>query len=198
MALMLGTIVAVSISVYKSVGGSMKGTIRLETERLVLRRFEAGDAGVLYREFGANGKMSRYSGWNPYATPEMAANTVREYLESYDDQPFYSWAIEQDGELVGTIGAYDFDAGQNSIEIGLSIVESCWGKGYASEALVAALCHLVGTEGIALIKGWCASDNVGSRRVMEKCGMTLSNTEKGALVVGDETFDRLDFVYRRQ
>lgn len=176
----------------------MKGTICLETERLVLRRFEAGDAGVLYREFGANEKMSRYSGWNPYATSEMAANTVREYLESYDNQAFYSWAIEQDGKLVGTIGAYDFDAEQNSIEVGLSIVEACWGKGYASEALCAVIHYLVDAEEIALIKGWCASDNVGSRRVMEKGGMTLSSTEKGALVVGGETFDRLDFVYRRQ
>lgn len=175
----------------------MKGTVRLETERLVLRRFEAGDADALYREFGSNEKMSRYSGWNPYATPEIAQATVREYLESYNDPTSHSWAIERNGELAGTIGAYDFDSAANSIEVGFSIAEASWGKGYASEALRAVLRYLVDDEGITQVRAWCASDNVGSRRVLEKCGMTLTNTGRGALVVGDEIFDRLDFVYEK-
>lgn len=176
----------------------MKGTVRLETERLVLRRFEAGDADALYREFGSNEKMSRYSGWNPYATPEMAQATVGDYLERYGDPAFYSWAIDRNGELAGTIGAYDYDAAASSIEVGFSIAEPSWGKGYASEALRAVLRYLVGDERIAQVRAWCASDNVGSRRVLEKCGMVLTNTEKGALAVGDETFDRLDFVYEKR
>lgn len=176
----------------------MKGTVRLETERLALRRFEAGDADALYREFGSNENMSRYSGWNPYATPEMAQATVGDYLERYGDPAFYSWAIERDGELAGTIGAYDYDAAASSIEVGFSIAEPSWGKGYASEALRAVLRYLVDDERIAQVRAWCASDNVGSRRVLEKCGMILTNTEKGALAVGDETFDRFDFVYEKR
>lgn len=58
--------------------------------------------------------------------------------------------------------------------------------------------YLVDDERIAQVRAWCASDNVGSRRVLEKCGMVLTNTEKGALAVGDETFDRLDFVYEKR
>lgn len=176
----------------------MKGTAHLETDRLILRRYEPGDADALYRKFGANENMSRYSGWNPYATPDMAARTVREYLASYDDPAFYGWAIERHGEVVGTMGAYDFDARDNSIEVGFSIAEDCWGQGYASEALGAVLHYLVYDEGIARVRAWCAADNAGSRRVLEKCGMTLVNTARGALAVGDETFDRLDFVYDRR
>ena len=58
--------------------------------------------------------------------------------------------------------------------------------------------YLVDDERIAQVRAWCASDNVGSRRVLEKCGMVLTNTEKGALAVGDEIFDRLDFVYEKR
>ena len=87
----------------------MRGTIELRTERLLLRRHHTGDAKILHEEFGCDPKMFEYSGWNPYETAEMAENTVREFIASYDDPRFYGWAIDLNGQLVGTIGAYDYD-----------------------------------------------------------------------------------------
>ena len=99
----------------------MTGTIKLHTPWLVLRRHVAEDAEILHRVFGLDEAMYRYSGWNPYATANLAEETVQDFIGSYSREDFYGWAIEQDGQLVGTVGAYDFDPCTKSIEIGLSI-----------------------------------------------------------------------------
>ena len=140
----------------------MPGTVELKTPRLLLRRLVMDDAMPLYQGFGCDPTMYEYSGWNPYATPEAATVTVARFIASYDDPRFYGWAIEHEGRLVGTVGAYDFDASRSSIEVGMSIERASWGRGFATEALTAVLRHLTDVEGIALVTAWCASDNVGS------------------------------------
>ncbi|MBQ9851382.1 MAG: GNAT family N-acetyltransferase [Ruminiclostridium sp.] len=149
----------------------MHGTIILHTHRLTLRQHVLQDAPVLHRFFGLDEAMYQYSGWNPYATEEMAMETMGRFLASYPDSRFYGWAIEHLGELVGTLGAYDYDPNRRTIEVGLSIFRPHWGQGFATEALARILDYLTGPEGIRQVIAWCTPDNTGSRRVMEKCGM---------------------------
>ena len=52
------------------------------------------DARVLFEKFGCDPQMYEYSGWNPYATYEMAKETVQKFINSYDNSDFYGWAIE--------------------------------------------------------------------------------------------------------
>lgn len=173
----------------------MAGTIALQTPRLSLRRHAPEGAGLLYRSFGTDAAMFRYSGWNPYATPELARETVQRFIDSYADLRFYGWAIERERRMIGTIGAYDFDLEKNQIEVGFSIERASWGKGYASEALRAVLEYLTVQEGIACVTAWCASDNIASKRTLEKAGMRLSGIDAGGLEVGGERYDRLDYAY---
>lgn len=175
---------------------TVHGTAELRTERTVLRRYRPDDAEVLYRLFGSDPEMTRYSGWNPYATPEMARETVGRFIDSYADEHFYGWAIDADGALCGTIGAYDYKDGR--IETGFSIAKECWGRGYATEALKAVLSYLTESEGVPCVCAWCAAENTGSRRVLEKAGMRLVRTEAGGLTVGERTYDRLVFEYTRE
>lgn len=171
----------------------MRGTIELRTERLLLRRYHIGDAKILHEEFGCDPKMFEYSGWNPYETAEMAENTVREFIASYDDPRFYGWAIDLNGQLVGTIGAYDYDDEIGQIEVGMSIKRDCWGKGFAGEALTAVIHYLSEQEGIRNVTAWCASDNIGSMKVMKKAGMILTEKQTGALEISGERYDKLIF-----
>ena len=173
----------------------MAGTITLRTQRLLLRRHVPGDAGLLYRNFGTNAAMYRYSGWNPYASPEQARETVQRFIDSYADPGFYSWAIECEGRMIGTIGAYDPDPEKDQIEVGFSIEQASWGKGYAAEALRSVLEYLTVQEGIARVTAWCASDNIASGRTMEKAGMRLSGIDAGGLEIDGQRYDKLDFVY---
>ena len=173
----------------------MAGTISLQTPRLLLRRHVPEDAGLLHQNFGTDAAMVRYSGWNPYATPEQARETVLRFIDSYIDPRFYGWAIEREGRMIGTIGAYDYDQDKNQIEVGFSIERASWGQGYAAEALRAVLEYLTAQEGIVRVTAWCASDNIASSRTMEKAGMRLKGIDAGGLEVGGQRYDRLDYVY---
>lgn len=171
------------------------GSAEIATENLFLRKYRPEDAEDLYETFGRDPAMYRYSGWNPYATPEMAEESVKQFIENYSDPHFYGWAIEWDGYLVGTIGAYDYK--DDSVEIGFSIARGYWGKGYATEALSAVLDHLMNNDDIKCVTAWCASENIASRKTLEKSGMKLIREETGGLTVGEQTYDKLFFEIRK-
>lgn len=169
------------------------GTSELRTARLVLRKYRPEDADVLYRELGADPETSRYTGQNPYATPEKARETVQRFIESYSNHHFYGWVLEADGVLRGTIDAYGFK--DNGIEIGGSVVKSSLGRGYASEALKAVVSYLTEHEGIRKVTAWCSSENIGTMRALKNAGMHLVNVERGGLTVGDHTCDKMHYEY---
>ena len=176
----------------------MAGTIPLQTPRLLLRRHLSEDAGLLYQNFGVDAAMYRYSGWNPYATPEQARETVQRFIDSYDDPRFYGWTIECEGRMIGTIGAYGYDQDKNQIEVGFSIERASWGKGYAAEALGAVLEYLTVQVGIARVTAWCASGNTASKRTLETAGMRLSGIEASGLEIEGQRYDKLDYSYSNQ
>ena len=169
------------------------GTVELRTENLILRRYRPEDAKELYRRFGTDPEMVQYSGWNPYATPEMAQETVRRFIDSYADEHAYSWVMDVDGIVVGTIGAYDYE--DNQIEVGFSVVKAWQGRGFATEALRKILEYLTENEGIPCVTAWCAAENIGSGKVLEKAGMRLVCTETGGLTVSGKTYDKLIYEY---
>ena len=170
------------------------GTVELWTERMILRRYRPEDAGSLYQYLGTDPAMYAYSGWNPYATLEMAQETVRGFIDSYDDEHVYSWIMDIDDVIVGTIGAYDYM--DDHIEIGFSVVKGWQGRGLATEALKKALEYLTENEGILYVTAWCAAENIGSRKVLEKAGMQFLCMEKNGLSVGDKVYDKLMYEYR--
>lgn len=171
------------------------GTVELRAEPMILRRYCPDDAEPLYRRLGTDPEIARYSGWNPYATIEMAKETVQGYIDSYGDDHFYAWVMDIDDVLVGTIGAYDCQDDQ--IEVGFSVVQGWRGRGCATEALKKVLEYLTENEGISAVTAWCALENIGSKRVLEKAGMKLVRTEKDGLVIADRTCDKLIYAYRK-
>ena len=170
------------------------GTAEMWTERLTLRRYRPEDAEPLYQYLGTDPEMHKYSGWNPYATPEMAQETVLHFIDSYDDEHVYSWVMDFDDVVIGTIGAYDYEDDQ--IEVGFSVVQRWQGRGYATEALTKVLEYLTENEGISCVTAWCAAENIGSKRVLEKSGMQLVDTQKDGITVGEKTYDKLIYEYR--
>lgn len=176
----------------------MNGTREIRTERLRLRRYVPEDAVILHEKFGCDPAMYQYSGWNPYATEETALETVQNFIRDYEKNDFYGWAIEYQDQMIGTIGAYDHDPEQDSIEIGISIARDAWGKGFASEAIRAVLQYLTEQEGIRTVTAWCASDNIGSAKALRKAGMIQTSEKKNGLEVSGQTYDQLLFRYEKE
>lgn len=173
----------------------MAGTNEFSTKRLLMRRYRPDDAPVLYEKFGRDPVMYEYSGWNPYATYDIAKETVQRFISSYNDPAFYGWAIEFQGQLIGTVGAYDYDPQKNRIEAGISIERPMWGQGFATESLIGVLKYLTEHEGIEVVTAWCAAENTGSIKAMRKSGMVQTAIEKEALDIDGKKFDKLVYQY---
>jgi RimJ/RimL family protein N-acetyltransferase len=57
-------------------------------------------------------------------------------------------------------------------EVGWVIAADRWGEGLATEAAFAAIVDAFDRVGLERIISWTTPDNLSSRRVMEKCGLT--------------------------
>jgi RimJ/RimL family protein N-acetyltransferase len=88
------------------------------------------------------------------------------------DETVIARAIVVDGEVAGTIGSW---GGPGEREVTYWIGRSYWGKGIATWALDA----LLTVDPSRPLHGRVASDNVASRRVLEKCGFRAIATERG-------------------
>ena len=152
----------------------------LKTERLILRREKLEDAEILYKFLGCDAEMSKYTGWNPYITLVSARKKIEEDIRNSENKDFYSWVIQFKDEIVGTIGAYDYEPQTNSIEIGYSIFRNAWGKGYATEALSEVIRYLFEEKSMNKVHAWCHMENTASQKVLEKVGMKREGIKKSS------------------
>jgi RimJ/RimL family protein N-acetyltransferase len=78
-----------------------------------------------------------------------------------------------DGQVVGSISSYE-ESGK--LEVTYWIGRAYWGKGIATRALTAFLAQ---TNATRPIYARVAQDNLGSRRILEKCGFRVIGETKG-------------------
>lgn len=83
---------------------------------------------------------------------------------------------KSDGVVVGEIG---YSLAGSAAQLGYSIVESCQGRGHATDALRALIAHLRDDPRVRRIRAETVVDHVASRRVMEKAGMVLCDERLG-------------------
>jgi RimJ/RimL family protein N-acetyltransferase len=80
--------------------------------------------------------------------------------------PFFM-VRKADGAVVGEIGC-SVDGALATGEVGYTVVEPCWGHGYATEALRVLLSHVLAEPGVRRVVAETMVEHTASRRVMEK------------------------------
>jgi RimJ/RimL family protein N-acetyltransferase len=155
--------------------------VRIETERLVLRRWTQDDVGPLSEILLA----PAVAAWLGHPSWDDVERTLAHYEHSWDTLGFGRFAVEErsTGRLVGRVAVMRQEgwvATPDSDEVGWAIVADCWGRGYATEAARAAITDGFERVGLRRILSWTLPDNDASRRVMEKCGLTLGGTAEWA------------------
>ena len=158
------------------------GTQRLETERLVLRRFTQQDAAAMYKNWAADGEVTKYLTWPTHPNPEVTEQVVADWVRGYDSQSCYQWAIvlKELGEPIGSITVVSMDEGVAMAEVGYCIGRPWWNKGITSEALKAVMEFLFAVVGFHRIQGRHDPRNPYSGHVMQKCGMEYEGTLRSA------------------
>jgi RimJ/RimL family protein N-acetyltransferase len=136
----------------------------LKTERLTLRAPRDADAKAIAKLVNDR---------------RIAENTARiPHPYGIDDaEQFIAAVNKRDGEacfvvlLDGTlIGACGIDLREDGAEVGYWLGVAYWGRGFATEAVRAAIDHAFGDLEYETLQSGARVSNPASRRVLEKCG----------------------------
>lgn len=149
----------------------------LETERLLIRKFTPEDLDKLI-EIRSDPEVYKYLGGIERQNPQALAKRLRFYIGCYDKYGFGTCAAiwKETGEMIGSCGLQPLeDTGE--IEVGYALAKDFWGKGLGYECARAWLEYGFERAGLERIVAVAYPENVGSWRVMEKCGMKYEKTE---------------------
>lgn len=149
-----------------------KGTCELKSDRMKLRRFILSDAKSMYKNYATDERVTRFLSWTPYVCVEDVESFLQSVLEEYNRPDTYHWAIEVDGEIIGSISTISIDEKNCSCEVGYCVAYDYWNRGITSEALRMVIRFLFEEVEMHRIMAKHDVDNPASGKVMQKCGMT--------------------------
>ncbi len=147
----------------------------IEAPRLLLRRHVVADYEASATMW-ADEIVVKHIGGRPSTRPQAWARVLT-YAGLWATLGFGYWAIEErsTGRFVGEVGFADFKRDiapsmRDVPEVGWALVPSAHGKGYATEAVAAALAW--GDANLASARTVCliGPENLASIRVAQKCG----------------------------
>jgi RimJ/RimL family protein N-acetyltransferase len=153
-------------------------------ENLTLRDVEDGDLETLYqqqldpdvvkmRAFPSSEREAYMTHWAKVLTND--SNVLR--------------IIVADQKVVGSMMSWVQDGKR---QVGFGLGKEYWGRGIATRALAAFLDELSERP----LYGYAAGHNIGSQRVMEKCGFAKVGVDRGVLEVDGELIDEMVFELR--
>ncbi len=157
-----------------------KGTVILETERLILRRFEPADAHDMYNNWACDDDVNRYMTSTSLTDPAQAEKAVKSWSERYNKDEFYNWNITFKSDLsvksAGFICVVSCDNDASKVELGYCIGKKWWGSGYMTEAVNTVTSYMIKEIGANRVEIQYDTDNPASGRVAQKCGMQYEGT----------------------
>lgn len=174
-----------------------KGTVRLETERLILRRFTMVDLEQIYYNCWSDPEIWKWTSYKPMNCLEDVINIAEmftdKWLGAYDRPNRYSWAIQfkATGEVIGRLFGMHPDDSVSQIELAYELGQKWWNQGLMTEAVKAAIDFFFNEVGFNRIHANHASANPASGRVMQKCNMIYEGTRRQALKCNNGIFDEV-------
>ena len=150
-----------------------KGTVTLETPRLILRRLTQADAEPMYKNWASDPEVTKFLTWPTHSSAEVSKQVIAMWASHYNELNYYQWGIvvKNENALIGTIAGVELHDEIAAAEIGYCIGKNWWHKGYMSEALTAVIDFLFDEVGLNRIAARHDVNNPHSGGVMKKCGM---------------------------
>ena len=150
------------------------GTVRIETERLVLRPFCMEDAQAMYDNWASDSQVTKFLTWPPHDSVEVTGRILAGWTAEYEKPDYYNWAIawkEDESQVIGGISLVELDADVESATAGYCMGRKWWCMGVMPEAFSGIIRFLFEEVGLNRIQARYDTENPASGRVMEKCGL---------------------------
>ncbi len=149
----------------------------IETERLLLRKPKETDPEPMFHNWANDSEVTKYLTWNPHGSIEITKQVIRFWLEEEKDPKTIRFVITLKGEdePIGSIDVVRYIDGNP--EIGYCLAKKYWNQGLMTEACKAFI-QLLFDLGFHKILINAAEENVGSNKVIEKCGFKFVRKER--------------------
>jgi RimJ/RimL family protein N-acetyltransferase len=146
----------------------------LQTDRLLLRPWRDSDR-LPFQQMNADPRVMEF--FPALLSPEESDALVDRAHAHFDRHGFGPFAVEllENQFFIGFIGLSvpNFDAPfMPAVEIGWRLAFDCWGQGLATEGARAVINYGFEELGLDSLMSFTVPENLRSRRVMEKIGMT--------------------------
>lgn len=153
--------------------------ILVKTHSLYLRRFTSEDA-LLILDLNADRAVTQYT-HDPIRDIVHAEEVLHQAILPQYERGLGRWAVHllADDSFMGWCGL-KYRPELDEVDLGYRYSRQYWGKGYATEAALASLDYGFRVARLDRIVGRALPENIGSIKVLEKCGMRY---------IGDEIVD---------
>lgn len=147
----------------------------LETDRLILRKFQASDAEALFDYLREPTASCFFS----LRLDDLQA-AQEEALKRAEGDEYIAVCLKDSGQLVGDLFVHpdpkwpddgEGEAGSDTVSVGWNFNRRFGGKGYAFEAAQALCADLFANQGIRRIYAYVEDHNTPSRRLCQRLGM---------------------------
>ena len=149
----------------------------LNTDRLILRPFQNQDAEAIF-QYASNPAVAQFTTWTPHQSIDDSIqylNWIGKMTCSEDEKLFFVWAIQEkiSNQVIGSIDFKNLNPTTGQFDYALA--QDHWNKGYMTEAAKTVFnWAFEALPNLFYFQSLCMAENIGSRKVMEKVGLKLT------------------------
>jgi len=154
------------------------GTQIIDTDRLLLRRYEVTDAEDMFQNWVTDSEVSRFGGWKPHQNIDETNALLASWIGEYQKIDIYHWVIilKDIAQAIGYIYLNKLDNANDSASIHYALSRNYWNKGLTTEACKGVLDFAFSKLHVKRIHTCHHIDNPASGRVQQKCNMRYIKT----------------------
>lgn len=147
----------------------------LETPRLRLERLTLEHAEAVFAGWAQDEEATRYLVFRPHTDVSESVAHAERCVARWEAGTSYAWVLvdASSGSVVGSIAAHPNGP---RVALGYVMARDWWGRGLATEAVVAVSRWLLKQPPIHRVWAVCDFENAASARVLEKAGFQLEGT----------------------
>jgi len=169
------------------------GTLQIETERLILRKFKYSDDESMLKYWVSDPAIQSMYSESVYTTKQEVKELLNKYISAYEKDDYYRWAIilKETNECIGQIAYFSVNNNYNFAEIEYCIGVYFQRKGLATEATKAIIQFGFDKMNLHKVQICHKAINIASRKVIEKCGLVYEGTLRDFFYVDGQYINRL-------
>ncbi len=145
----------------------MKAATRIATERLHLQKPEPADAAAIFERYAGDERVGRFLAWPIHRSLDDTRLFLNFSEAQWAEWPAGPYLVYRNDELVGGTGlAFETTTRAST---GYVFAVDAWGKGYATECVL-AMKTLAARLGVKRLYAGVHPDHVPSAHVLDKAG----------------------------